>query len=390
MGGLTEARRSGARLPCTAMDETIDTMKINTEVIDTVVIGAGPAGLVAAYHLQRAGVSFVVLEASGRVGDSWRARYDGLRLFSLPHYASLPGWRIPVREFPTRDEMADYVEAYAARFDLPVRAGARVRRVGRVGRAGAGFTVETDTDTYTCAKVVVAAGIHTRPLVPALACDLDPGLTQLHSLDYRNPGQLAPGGVLVVGAANSGTDIALESAAAGHPTWLAGRHPGQLPVNIDRRSAQVLTPVFMFVHRHVLTLDTPMGRRVAQQLRGHGVTLIRNKLADLDAAGIVRIGRITDVRDGRPVSDDGARPDVATVVWCTGSTPDHSFLDLPVFAADGAPLHTRGVAAETGLYFLGLQFQYALASSTLQGLDRDARHVVRHLLRCRTAATVPA
>jgi len=103
----------------------------------------------------------------------------------------------------------------------------------------------------------------------------------------------------------------------------------------------------------------------------------------------VRIGRITDVRDGHPVADDGARPDVATVVWCTGSTPDHSFLDLPVFASDGTPLHQRGVASEPGLYFLGLQFQYALASSTLQGLDRDARHIVRHLMRCRTAAPMP-
>ena len=376
MGGPTEARRSRARLPFASMDETMD----------TVVIGAGPAGLVAAYHLQRAGVPFVVLDASGRVGDSWRARYDGLRLFSPPRYASLPGWRIPVCGFPTRDEMADYVEAYAARFDFPVRSGMRVRRVGRVD---AGFIVETDTDSYACASVVVATGMHTRPVVPALARDLDPGLTQLHSLEYRNTGQLAPGGVLVVGAANSGTDIALESAAAGHPTWLAGRHPGQLPVNIDRRSAQVLTPAFMFLHRHVMTLDTPIGRRMARQLRGHGVNLIRNKLADLDAAGIVRIGRITDVRDGHPVADDGARPDVATVVWCTGSTPDHSFLDLPVFASDGTPMHQRGVASEPGLYFLGLQFQYALASSTLQGFDRDARHIVRHLMRCRTAAPMP-
>jgi putative flavoprotein involved in K+ transport len=142
------------------MDETINSVEI-----DTVVIGAGPAGLVAAYHLQRARVPFVVLDANGRVGDSWRARYDGLRLFSLPRYASLPGWRIPVRGFPTRDEMADYVEAYAARFDIPVRSGVQVRRVGR---AGAGFTVETGTDTYACAKVVVAAGIHTRPVVPHL------------------------------------------------------------------------------------------------------------------------------------------------------------------------------------------------------------------------------
>ena len=354
-------------------------------LIDTVVIGAGPAGLVAAYHLRRAGEPCVVLEASTRVGDSWRARYDGLRLFSLPRYASLPGWRIPARGCPTRDEMADYLQAYAARFDLPVRTGERVQRVSR---ADGGFRVETDSATYTCARVVVAAGAHTRPVTPTLANDLDPTLVQLHSLEYRNRDQLAPGGVLVVGAANSGTDVALESAAAGHPTWLAGRHPGQVPVDIDAPLGRLATPVVMFVARHVLTLDTPMGRGVAERSRGHGVNLVRNKLADLDAAGVVRIGRITAVRDGRPVAEDGSAPDVATVVWCTGSVPDLAFLDLPVFAPDGTPVHDRGVAAEPGLYFLGLDFQYALASSTIQGLDRDARHVVRHLLRHRQA--VPA
>lgn len=349
--------------------------------IDTVVIGGGPAGLVAAYHLRRAGTPFVVLEERSRVGDSWRRHYDGLRLFSLPRYASLPGWRIPVRGFPTRDELADYLEAYTGRFDLPVRTGVRV---DRVAGAGADLVVEAEGDTYTCANVVVATGAHTRPVVPALSRDLDAGLTQLHSLDYRNPGQLAPGGVLVVGAANSGTDIALESAAAGHPTWLAGRHPGQVPVDIDGPFARAMLPVVMFVQRHVLTLATPMGRRMAGQFRGHGVNLIRNKLADLDAAGVVRTGRITEVRAGRPVADDGTAPHVATVVWCTGSTPDHAFLDLPVFGPDRAPVHDRGIAAEPGVYFLGLDFQYALASGTLQGLDRDARHVVRHLLRRRT------
>jgi putative flavoprotein involved in K+ transport len=358
---------------------------VTDTLIDTVAIGAGPAGLVAAYRLRCAGEPCVVLEASTRVGDSWRARYDGLRLFSLPRYASLPGWRIPVRDCPTRAEMADYLQAYAARFDLPVRTGERVQRISR---ADGGFRVETDSATYTCARVVVAAGAHTRPVTPTLANDLDPALVQLHSLEYRNPDQLAPGGVLVVGAANSGTDVALESTAAGHPTWLAGRHPGQVPVDIDAPLGRLATPVVMFVARHMLTLDTPMGRRLAERSRGHGVNLVRNKLADLDAAGVVRIGRIAAVRDGRPVAEDGSAPDVATVVWCTGSVPDHAFLDLPVFAPAGTPKHDRGVAAEPGLYFLGLDFQYALASSTIQGLDRDARHVVRHLLRHRQ--TMPA
>jgi putative flavoprotein involved in K+ transport len=345
-------------------------------MIDTVVIGAGQAGLVMGYYLQQDERDFVILEAADRVGDVWRLRYDSLRLFSRPKYASLPGWRIPQRSFPTRDEFADYLEQYAARFELPVRTGVRVERVSR---DGAGFRVETSDGSFLAQRVVVAAGAHRRPHVPSFAAELDPAIRQLHSTEYRNPGQFAPGGVLVVGAANSGTDVALDAAAAGHPTWLAGRHPGQVPVDIDSRRARPVIPIVMFVFKHVLTLRTPMGRKARPQALAHGVMLVRNKIADLDAAGVTRIGRITDVRDGRPLTDDGPVPDVSTVVWCTGAAPDHSFLDLPVFAADGRPSEHRGVSTEPGLYFLGLEFQFALASGTIQGLDRDARYLMRRM-----------
>ncbi len=356
-------------------------MQDNAISVQTVVIGGGPSGLVMGYYLSRSGEDFVVLEADARIGDSWRRRYDSLRLFSTPTYASLPGWRIaPAATFPTRDEMADYLEAYAARFRLPVHTGTAVRRVSRApdGR----FLVETSRGDYRAERVVVAAGMHQVPQVPAVAAELDPAIRQLTSISYRNPEQLAPGGVLVVGAGNSGTDIALEAAAAGHPTWIAGRHPGQVPFDIDSPASRPAIAVAMFAFRHVLTLRTPMGRKQRAAHTGHGVNLVRNKLADLDAAGITRIGRIDAVEDGRPVSTDGIRPDVSTVVWCTGSRPDHSFLDLPLeYGDDGLPRHDRGVAEEPGLYFLGLSFQFALASETIQGLARDARWVVRQLRR---------
>ena len=352
--------------------------------VDTLVIGGGQAGLVMGYYLREAEEDFAILEADARVGDSWRQRYDSLRLFSPPRYASLPGWRIsPAGPFPTRDEMADYLEAYALRFDLPVHTGTAVRRVSRSD--GGGFLVETSRGDYTADRVVVAAGMHRVPRVPALAAEVDPAVRQLTSIDYRNPGQFAPGGVLVVGAGNSGTDIALDAAAAGHQTWIAGRHPGQVPFDIDSPASRPGIAVAMFVFRHVLTLRTPMGRKQRSAHTGHGVNLVRNKLADLEAAGITRIGRIDAVSDGRPVSSDGVRPDVSTVVWCTGSRPDHSFLDLPLrYDDDGLPRHDRGVAEEPGLYFLGLSFQFALASETIQGLARDARWIVRQLRRAGT------
>ena len=349
----------------------------------TVVVGGGQAGLVMAYYLKRAGEDFVVLEGDARIGDVWRRRYDSLRLFSVPRYASLPGWRIPIDGFPTRLEMADYLEQYAARFDLPVHTGVRVEQVKRDGDL---FVVQTSEGSYRADRVVVATGVHQLPTTPAFATDLDPSIRQLHSVEYRNPSQFAPGGVLVVGAANSGTDVALDAAAAGHPTWIAGRHPGQVPVDIGTRRGKVVVPIVMFVFKHVLTLRTPMGRKARAKAMHQGVMLVRNKLADLDAAGVHRLGRIAGIHDGRPMTDEGPVPEVGTVVWCTGSTADHSFLDASAFGADGLLAQRRGVGAIPGLYFLGLEFQFALASGTIQGLDRDARYLMRQLRRAPKSA----
>jgi putative flavoprotein involved in K+ transport len=212
-------------------------------------------------------------------------------------------------------------------------------------------------------------------------------LRPLTSLDYRDPAQFAPGPVLVVGAANSGTDVALDAATAGHETYLAGRHPGQVPIDIDSRRGRRAVPVVMFVFRHVVTRRSPMGRKAYAQRLGRGVSLVHNKLADLDAAGITRIGAIEQVRDGHPVAGRGELPPVNTVVSCTGLRPDHRFLELPVFGADSRPRQRRGVSVVPGLYFLGLEFQFALASGQIQRLDRDARYLLRQL---RAMSRVPA
>ncbi|TDO55377.1 putative flavoprotein involved in K+ transport [Kribbella sp. VKM Ac-2571] len=345
--------------------------------VGTAVIGAGQAGLAIGYYLRQADEDFVILDGHERVGDCWRERYDSLRLFSRPRYASLPGLRIGTRDCPSRDEMADYLEQYAVHHELPVRSGVRVTRLSRDDD---GFLVETTAGDWRADQVVVAAGMHSVPRWPAFAGELDASIRQLHSLEYRNPEQFADGTVLVVGAANSGTDIALEAVKT-HRTLLAGRHPGQVPIDIDSTVGQVFTPVVMFLFKYVLTRRTPMGRKAIANAVKSGLPLTRNKLEHLDAAGIERIGRIVGVRDGKPVTADGdVLDDVRTVVWSTGSDPDHGWIDLPVFDDDGRPRHTRGVAEDVpGLYFLGLDFQYAIASASIQGVDRDARFLVKHL-----------
>jgi len=346
------------------------------EYVPTVVIGGGQAGLAIGYHLQRAGEQFVILEANQRIGDSWRKRWDSLRLFSFPKYASLPGWRMRQAGFPTKNDMADYLEAYAEHFALPVRTGVRTERLARHGD---GFVLTTNSGEIYADRVVIASGGYLDPYVPGFAAELDPDIRQLHSVQYRNPSQFVDGEVLIVGAGNSGAEIALDAVRSGHRTWLAGRHPGQVPIRIESRQAKYVVPLIMFMFRRVLTLNTPMGRKARGPALEHGNPLVRTKVEDLDAAGVSRIPRIAGIQDGKPVTTEGQTLDPKTVVWCTGFRPDYGWIELPIVGADGHPVHDRGVSPEPGLFFMGLEFQFSVASATIQGLDQDARYLMRWL-----------
>jgi putative flavoprotein involved in K+ transport len=348
------------------------------EHIDTAIIGAGQAGLSVGYHLSRLGRPAVILEANDRVGDSWRRRWDSLRLFTPARFSSLPGMPFPADpwSFPTREQMGNYLEAYADRFSLPVRCGARVQSLSR---QEPGFVVRTDAQTYAVNNIVVASGPHQERRVPSFAAELDPSIRQMHSIEYRNAAQVQPGGVVVVGAGNSGTDIALELARE-HEVWLSGRHPGQLPFAIDGRTARLLLPVIFFAFRHVLTVRTPLGRSARRHALAHSSPLIRNRIANLDAAGVHRVSRTVGVRDGQPTLEDGQVLPVRNVIWCTGFDNQPAWIGLRVFGAEGEPEQFRGVAAnEPGLYFLGREFMYALSSVMIQGAGRDAEYVARHI-----------
>jgi putative flavoprotein involved in K+ transport len=342
---------------------------------ETVIVGGGQAGLATAHHLRRRGRECLVLDAGARVGDSWRRRWDSLRLFTPAGIDSLPGWRFPAPawSFPTRDDMADYLEAYADRLGVAIE---RRVRVDAVHRNGAGFVLRAGERRWTARNVVVATGSHQHPHVPGFASELDPAIVQLHSAEYRNPSQLREGAVLVVGAGNSGADIGIELARS-RRTWLSGAHPGQVPWRIERRVARPGNRAVFFAFRHVLTERTPPGRRIRTHVRAHhSGPLVRVKLADLDAAGVERVPRTAGVHDGMPVLADGRVLDVANVIWCTGFRPRLDWIDLPVLDDAGAPRHERGVVpAEPGLFFVGQEFQYALASAMIQGVGRDAAYV---------------
>jgi putative flavoprotein involved in K+ transport len=352
----------------------------------TVVIGGGQAGLAVGYHLRRQGRSFVILDAGERLGDSWRARWDSLRLYSPASRDALPGMRFPARStsYPTKDEMADYLEAYAARFELPVRSGTAVDTLAKEH----GRYVATSGDLrFEADNVVIATGVFQKPHVPNFAGELDPGITQLHSRDYRNLSQLQPGPVLVVGASHSGADVAFE-AASEHEVILSGKDTGQLPASVESRRGRMLFRGLFFAGTHVITADTPIGRKVRPHIRHGGGPLLRYRRKDLRKAGVERVlARTVGVQDGQPVLDDGRVLDVANVVWCTGFRPDYSWIRLPFeLGEDGYPVQYRGVVSSSpGLYFVGLPFLHSFASMLIGGAGRDAERVVRHIVTERTA-----
>jgi putative flavoprotein involved in K+ transport len=346
------------------------------EAFDVIVVGAGQAGLSVGYHLGRLGLRFVILDAGERVGDTWRRRWDSLRLFTPARFDGLDGMPFPAPpdSFPTKDEMADYLEAYVRRFALPVRTGVTVEHVRREqGR----YVVRAGGRELEAAQVVVAMANYQRPRVPGFARELRGDVVQLHSSEYRNPSQLREGAVLLVGAGNSGSEIAMELARR-HRVFMSGRDTGHVPFRIEGFAGRVLLVrlVLKGLFHHVLTVKTPIGRRVRPTLVAQGGPLIRVKPRDLAAAGVERVPRTAGVADGRPRLEDGRILDVANVVWCTGFHPGFSWIDLPILDERGEPRHDAGlVESAPGLYFVGLHFLYAMSSAMIHGVGRDAARI---------------
>lgn len=356
----------------------------NRPQLGTVVIGAGQTGLSTAYHLSRRGHPCLVLDEHTRVGDQWRQRYDSLKLNTPAHVDNLPGMPFPAprHSFPSGHDMADYLEAYVERFGLDVRHDTHVRGVQQ--RDDGTFAIDCGDETLYAAGVVVATGGEHHPHVPGVASRLDPGIRQLHSSDYRNPGQLLPGPTLVVGASQSGADLALEIQQAGHETVLSGEVKAEIPLVPGSLKARCALPVLMFVAHHVLTLRTPIGRRLQPVVRAGGTPLLRVKQRDLTEAGVRLLPARTTAAspEGRPVLADGTELDVANIVWCTGFHQEFGFIHPDVTGEDGWPRDHGGVMTDVpGLYFVGLLYQRGFYSMLIGGAGRDAKYVARHIVK---------
>jgi putative flavoprotein involved in K+ transport len=352
------------------------------EQFDVIVIGGGQAGLSVGHYLRERGARFVILDASERIGDSWRKRWDSLKLFTSARFDGLPGLPFPahIHTFPTKDQMGDYLEAYAAYFRLPVASGVKVKRVFKDQD---GYVVEAAGRRFTAAQVVVAMSGYQDAKVPDFAGTLRAEITQLHSSAYKSPAQLKPGSVLIVGAGNSGAEIGLELARHGHEVVMAGRDTGQVPFRGDSFWGRKLLVrlLLRFVFHRILTVRTRLGRMARPKILSQGGPLIRVKGAQLRAASVARVARVASVRDGLPVLEDGRALTVSNVIWCTGYHPAHRFVEFLRTDDKGMPLHHEGVAeGEPGLYFVGLPFLYAMSSSMIHGVGRDAERIARVVL----------
>ena len=362
-------------------EESMRTNRVGDGLLDVIVVGGSQAGLAMAWHLARQHLRFVVLEAGPEVGHTWRSRWDSLTLFTPTQYDALPGRPFPglADIYPAKDPVADYLQAYAAAFNLPVRLNARVTHLSRTQE---GFEVRTDGQVFRARQVVVATGPFQVPFVPPAARRLDESVTQLHSAGYRNPQALPEGPVLVVGGGNSGFQIAEELAATRQVDLSIGAKAPMLPQRLTGKD------LFWWLTRLGLmrvTAESRLGRR----LRARPDFVIGSSRRRLRKAGVRFRPRLTGA-GGRTVHfADGSALVAGVVIWATGYRPDYSWIHIPGVARDGQVAHRRGVTQVPGLYFLGLTWQHTRGSALLGFVNDDATYLTGHIAAHQHVTTGP-
>ena len=344
---------------------------MTADPLDVLVVGAGQAGLALGAQLRGTGLTVRLLESAPRVGDSWRSRWDSLRLFTAAEYCSLPGLPFPAAPgtHPGGDDVADYLEGYAAALDLPVRTGVAVHRLSqRDGR----FCAETSQGPVEARQVVLATGPHGTPRVPAFSGDLSPAVARSHTATYRRPDDVPAGRVLVVGAGNSGLQIAAELAAAGRDVTVAvGSRPRPVPQRPLGRE------LFWWLTRSGV-LRLPTSGRLAHSLHGRELAP-GSSWRELRRLGIRFVPRAVGAA-GRTVRfADGSSADVEAVLWATGYRPDFSWVEVPGAVVGGRPVHRRGLSPVPGLAWLGLPWQRTRGSALLGFVGADAAWLAARL-----------
>ncbi|MGZ8597438.1 MAG: flavin-containing monooxygenase [Actinomycetota bacterium] len=330
-------------------------------------MGGGQAGLAVGYHLAQRGLRSVILDAGPETGHVWRSRWDSLTLFTPSQYSSLPGMTFPSPRdtYPSKDEVAAYLQSYVSAFDLPVRLDATVTSLTK--RDGT-FVVTTTDDGFTARHVVVATGPFHVPFVPPVALDLDETVFQIHSAGYRRPTQLPEGHVLVVGGGNSGFQIAAELAATREVDLAVGRRVPSLPQRLLGKDLFWWLSAIGFMK---VSTDSRLGRRLATR-----DVLIGSSPRGLRRSGVTMRKRLASAVGRRAIFDDGSEHDIDVIVWATGYRSDFAWIDIPgVKDVDGRIVHRRGVTDDPGLFFVGLTWQHTRGSALIGFVNDDAHFI---------------
>jgi putative flavoprotein involved in K+ transport len=335
----------------------------------TVIIGAGQAGLAVGYFLSKINEDFIIIDEEEKVGDSWRHRWDSLLLFTPSQYDGLPGFPFPLKrgKYPSKEEMAGYLETYAAEFNLPVQLNTKVTHISISNH----FEISTSEGMLTCDRVVIATGTNPLPRIPEFAAELDQNIFQIHSSGYINPGSVPAGDVLVVGAGTSGIEIAIELSKS-RKVYISGKPTFHIPDAIFRYGGRL----YWWLINHLITIKTPVGRKARQSILKGGSPLIRVSAAELDKAGVERLPRVAGIKDEKPFLEDGRIIPVTSIVWATGYKPDFSWIDPIVTDETGWPVTKRGLSISVqNMFFIGMLFQYGLTSGLVGGVGRDAAYI---------------
>lgn len=341
---------------------------------DVMVIGSGQAGLSMGYYLKKTALSFTIIDQNTRIGDTWRNRYDSLTLFTPSFYSSLPGLRLKKERncMPTKDDIANYLENYAKTFSLPVQLGIHVKNVSKIDDF---FSLETNKGVVEARNLVVATGPFHTPRIPSFSKKLSKDIVQLHSSSYKNPSQLKDGNVLVVGAGNSGAQIAVELANT-HKTYLSTSGKLRfLPLFIMNKN------IFWWFDKLGI-LKATRDSFIGQKLQLYGDPIFGTELKTKMKAGLIRLkARTKTASENEVIFADASTLKVDNIIWATGFRPNYDWLNLPnLIDKQGNVIHERGITQQKGVFFLGLPWQYRRGSSLLEGVGKDAYYLYQHIL----------